>query len=84
MTPSASGADRILGRFKIVMSSYAKYCRDQAAECARRARLAGSPEIVANSRSLEQRWLRLAAKAEIVSARPALSGKAPTAMASRR
>lgn len=46
------------------MSSYAKYCRDQAAECARRARLASSPDIVANSRSLELRWLKLAEKAD--------------------
>jgi hypothetical protein len=46
------------------MSSYAKYCRDQAAECARRARLARSPEIAENCRSLEQRWLRLAARSE--------------------
>jgi hypothetical protein len=45
------------------MSSYAKYCRDQAAECARRARLASSPDIVANSRTLELRWLKLAEKA---------------------
>jgi hypothetical protein len=45
------------------MSSYAKYCRDQAAECARRARLASSPDIAANSRTLELRWLKLAEKA---------------------
>jgi hypothetical protein len=42
------------------MSSYAKYCRDQAAECARRARLASSPDIAASSRTLELRWLKLA------------------------
>src|SRR5215467_3499670 len=47
-----------------VMSSYAKYCRDQAAECARRVRLANSPEVVANCRNLGLRWLKLAAKAE--------------------
>src|SRR5262245_16249063 len=48
-----------------VMSSYAKYCRDQAAECARRARLASSPDIAANSRTLELRWLKLAEKARM-------------------
>jgi hypothetical protein len=42
------------------MSSYASYCQDQATDCARRARLARSPEIVAHCRSLEYRWLRLA------------------------
>ena len=40
------------------MSSYATYCQDQAADCARRARLASSPEIVAYCRSLELRWLK--------------------------
>jgi hypothetical protein len=47
------------------MSSYARYCRDQAAECARRARLASSPDIAANSRTLELRWLKLAEKASM-------------------
>src|SRR5262245_41132839 len=46
------------------MSSYASYCQDQAADCARRARLASSPEIVADCRSLELRWLKLAAQAQ--------------------
>ena len=45
------------------MSSYASYCQDQATDCARRARLARSPEIVAHCRSLEFRWLRLAEQA---------------------
>ncbi len=45
------------------MSSYAKYCRDQAGECARRARLASSPEVAVHCRELELRWLRLAEKA---------------------
>jgi len=45
------------------MSSYARYCRDQAGECARRARLASSPEVVVHCRQLELRWLRLAEKA---------------------
>jgi hypothetical protein len=46
------------------MSSYARYCRDQAAECARRARLASSPEIIARCRRLGLQWLKLAQKAE--------------------
>jgi len=40
------------------------YCRAQAAECARRAKLASSPEIAASRRSLGLRWLRLAEKAQ--------------------
>ena len=46
------------------MSFYAKYCRDQAAECARRARLAPSQEIASNCLRLELRWIKLAEKAE--------------------
>src|SRR5262245_19697776 len=46
------------------MSSYASYCQDQAADCALRARLTSSPEIVAYCRSLELRWLKLAAQAQ--------------------
>jgi hypothetical protein len=46
------------------MSSYASYCHDQAAYCARRARLASSPEVVAYCRSLEFRWLKLAVRAQ--------------------
>jgi hypothetical protein len=45
------------------MSSYASYCQDQATDCARRARLASSPEVVAYCRSLEFRWLKLAKEA---------------------
>ena len=45
------------------MSSYATYCQDQAADCARRAILASSPEILANCRSLELCWLKLAEQA---------------------
>ena len=41
------------------MSSYTSYCQDQAADSARRARLARSPEIAAYWRSLGLRWLRL-------------------------
>src|SRR5262245_2016726 len=57
-----------------VMSSYAKYCREQAAKCARRASMASSPEVVAHFRDLEARWLRFADKAD---------GKGPDAGASR-
>jgi hypothetical protein len=46
------------------MSSYARYCRDQAAECARRARLTSSPEIVERCRRLGLQWLKLAQQAE--------------------
>jgi hypothetical protein len=46
------------------MSSYASYCQDQATACARRARLARSPEIVAYCRNLQFRWLGLAAQAQ--------------------
>jgi hypothetical protein len=48
-----------------VMSSYARYCREQAGDCARRARLASSPQVAANYRTLENRWLNLAKKAEL-------------------
>jgi len=64
------------------MSSYAKYCRDQAAECARRVRLANSPEVVANCRNLGLRWLKLAAKAEATDR--ALHASKPPAVASAR
>jgi hypothetical protein len=67
------------------MSSYAKYCRDQAAECARRARLASSPDVAANSRTLELRWLKLAEKAN-TPGRPLGNGKGaavPVAMGAR-
>jgi hypothetical protein len=46
------------------MSSYAKYCREQAARCTRRARLASSPEVIAHFLSMEQRWLKIAEKAD--------------------
>jgi hypothetical protein len=58
------------------MSSYAKYCREQAGECARRARIASSPEVVANCRMLQERWLKLADKAELESRRPTFAGRA--------
>jgi hypothetical protein len=53
-----------------VMSSYVMYCRAQAAECARRAKLASSPELAAERRDLGQRWLRLAQKAKGDAPRP--------------
>ena len=46
------------------MSSYVKYCKAQAVECARRAKLASSPELAAERRSLGLRWLKLAEKAK--------------------
>jgi hypothetical protein len=46
------------------MSAYARYCRDQAAECARRARIASSPEVAAERRALGLKWLRLAERAQ--------------------
>jgi hypothetical protein len=53
------------------MSSYSKYCREQAAECARRAKLANSPDVEGNYRMLEARWRKLAEKADITRRRPA-------------
>ena len=47
-----------------VMSSYVMYCRAQAAECARRAKLASSLELATERRNLGLRWLRLAEKAK--------------------
>ena len=55
------------------MTSYARYCRDQAADCARRARIACSPQVVANYRALHERWLKLADKAEVEMRQPAFS-----------
>jgi hypothetical protein len=46
------------------MSSYPTYCQDQARDCARRARLASSPEMVAYCRTLKFRWLTLAEQAQ--------------------
>jgi hypothetical protein len=66
-----------------VMSSYARYCRDQAAECARRARMASSPEVAANSLKLELRWIKLAEKADTGMGHLGLSKKAPTAIGAR-
>ena len=44
------------------MSLYARYCQRQAQECARRAKLARSPEVVTHYRSLGLRWVKLAQK----------------------
>jgi len=46
------------------MSSYATYCRDQATDCVRRARLTTSAETAVYYRDLGQRWLRLAEHAQ--------------------
>jgi len=40
------------------------YCLAQAAECARRAKLASSLQIAAERRALGLRWLRLAERAK--------------------
>ena len=66
-----------------IMSSYAKYCRDQAAECARRARLASSPDVAANSRTLELRWLKLAEKANTPGRPLGKGATVPVAMGAR-
>jgi hypothetical protein len=65
------------------MSSYARYCRDQAADCARRARLASSPEVAENALKLELRWIKLAEKADIGFGRLGLSRGSPSAIAAR-
>src|SRR5262245_38553166 len=39
-------------RGRSVMSSYARYCQDQATACARRARVASSPEIAGHESGL--------------------------------
>jgi len=60
------------------------YCRDQAAECARRARLANSPEVAANCLKLELRWIKLAERAELGFGRSAASSAgAPVSLAAR-
>jgi hypothetical protein len=46
------------------MSSYASYCQDQSTDCARRARLASSPEVATYWRCLGLRWLRLSEQAQ--------------------
>ena len=46
------------------MSSYSTYCQEQATDCARRARLARSPDVVAYYQGLELRWLSLAGHAQ--------------------
>jgi hypothetical protein len=46
------------------MSSYATYCRDQATDCTRRARLARSTDIAAYYEGFGLRWLMLAEHAQ--------------------
>ena len=46
------------------MSSYATYCRDQATDCTRRARLARSADIAIYYEGLGLRWLNLAEHAQ--------------------
>jgi hypothetical protein len=66
------------------MSSYVKYCREQAAKCARRASLASSPEVVTHFRSLEQRWLKFADKADPKGPDNGVARRAPAAMSALR
>ena len=49
------------------MSSYARYCQTQATHCARRAKLASSPDVKAYHRRLALQWLKLAEKARVAS-----------------
>jgi hypothetical protein len=44
---------------------YITYCQRQASDCARRARLASSPEIKAYQRRLGSQWIKLAEKARV-------------------
>jgi hypothetical protein len=66
------------------MSSYAKYCLEQAARCTRRARLASSPEVIAHFLRMEQRWLRIAEKADAKGEGLGFSKKAATSPMSIR
>jgi hypothetical protein len=65
------------------MSSYARYCRAQAGDCARRARVASSPQVAANYRTLENRWFNLAKKAELAVVEKPLSNTLSNARAFR-
>lgn len=58
------------------MSSYATYCQDQGIDCARRARLASSPEVATYWRRLGFRWLRLAEQVAATRARGNARGEA--------
>jgi hypothetical protein len=71
------------------MSSYATYCRDQATDCARRARLARSADIAAYYEGLGLRWLRLAEHAQgtggvVGQASEAIGGVEPSCLRLRR
>jgi hypothetical protein len=57
------------------------YCLAQAAECARRAKLASAPEIAAERRALGLRWLRLAEKAKASGRMPSSAAQAARAAA---
>src|SRR5262249_60150198 len=59
--PRASGA---LAMCRERVMSYVKYCKAQAAECARRAELASPPEPPAERRRFGLGWLKLAEKAK--------------------
>src|SRR5689334_10593781 len=53
----------------IMTAPYITYCQRQASDCARRARLASSPEIKAYHRHLGLRWIKLAEKARVSGSR---------------
>jgi hypothetical protein len=59
------------------------YCLAQAAECARRAKLASSPEIAAERRALGLRWLRLAERAKAGGRVPSSAAKTASAASAR-
>ena len=67
-----------------VMSSYMMYCRAQAAECARRAKLASTPELATERRNLGLRWLRLAEKAKTAAFGRTREPATPAVQAERR
>jgi hypothetical protein len=62
------------------MSSITSYRQDHAGDCARRARLARSPEIVAYRRSLELRRLKCAAQAQDTGGAPGHESNAAAAL----
>ena len=70
------------------MSTYRSYCQRQAEECARRARLAASPDVSDHHRKLGLEWLKLAekerAKARLRATPSRLAGEAVQAVTTTR
>jgi hypothetical protein len=50
------------------MSTYVAYCKKQAAECERRAKLASSSEVAKYYRRLGLHWAKLAERARVAAA----------------